>query len=610
MSRRVLIQLPEFMGGQPFITTVTIGAEIKFSLRTREDDVAEFRRSVALAELNKVFAAIRAGPRSLTHKQLLGLARAIHELYVEAFQEDPGSNDVWIAHKALNRAVAEGRITDVEPIIPGQMPDDQGTAVALFGDDLTAGINVLPRSDDINEGLERRFGLLTDWLLTQNGQVVDGDTRNRLLMLVAHATDTGVRRLKDNIAGNYGEDHRLAQYPIFEQRSNRTFTQAFEDWKREARPAPSTLMTWRGNFKSLREFLGHDEIRRLQRSDVVAWKDHLVGRSLASKTINAGHLASLSTLLNYEVQNGRLASNVAEGVKTHSRERAGEKRLAYTREEAAKLLSLAKSQDHPNLRWLPWLAATTGSRIGEVAQLWGQRVKTIEGMPVIEIAPAEDGGRLKNVWSERTMPLHPSLIEQGFMEFARSKGDGPLFYNFTSGDPQRGSCIQERSRQSGRMGPGSTGLSRSAKRSKSCIPALVQNRAGGAGSAGQSGRWARRSWQEVGGGRLPALLGRDEGCRGPAGAGAVTALRCLAWGSGAIGRPLIRLFVEHIGNIGPEPKRMGGLRWAIQGIFWSGGSLEGERGRKNRNSPFMGCACSEVFFSDGLLLAIPFFGSI
>jgi hypothetical protein len=148
MNRRVLIQFPEFMYSRPFITTVTIGAEIKFSLRTREDDVAEFRRSVALAELNKVFAAIRAGPQPLTHKQLLGLSRAIHELYVEAFQDDPGSKDIWIAHKALNRAVAEGRIRDVEPIIPGQMPDDQETAAALFGEYLTVGINALPRSAD------------------------------------------------------------------------------------------------------------------------------------------------------------------------------------------------------------------------------------------------------------------------------------------------------------------------------------------------------------------------------------------------------------------------------------------------------------------------------
>jgi len=40
---------------------VTIGAEIKFSLTTRDAHVAKYRRSVALAELNKIFAAVRQG---------------------------------------------------------------------------------------------------------------------------------------------------------------------------------------------------------------------------------------------------------------------------------------------------------------------------------------------------------------------------------------------------------------------------------------------------------------------------------------------------------------------------------------------------------------------
>lgn len=49
-------------------------------------------------------------------------------------------------------------------MIPGHMPDDQETPAVFFGEDLTAGVNALPRSADIHDGLEHRFGLL----LTQN----------------------------------------------------------------------------------------------------------------------------------------------------------------------------------------------------------------------------------------------------------------------------------------------------------------------------------------------------------------------------------------------------------------------------------------------------------
>lgn len=437
MSRRVMIQVPEFMGGSPLIAAATIGREIKFSLRTRSNEEAEFRRSVAVVELNKVFAAIRNGPQQLSHMQLLGLARAVHELYVGSFQNDPGANDIWVAHKALNRAVSEGRIRDVTPIVPGQLLDERETATALFGEDLTAGINALPRSNDAADGLEMRFGLLVDWLLTQNGLIVERETRTRLLAMVAKATDSGSRRLKDNIAGDYGDDHRLARYPVYKPRNGRTFSQAFDDWIREANPAASTRSTWRGHLKSLREFLQHDEIARLRHSDVVSWKDHLVERALVAKTINDGYLASLSTILNFEVQNGRLQSNIAEGVKARHRDRAGASRLPYTRDEAGRLLELAKGESHPNLRWLPWLAAMSGSRIGEVAQLWGQRIVIVEGLHVMRIAPAEDGGRLKNAWSERDVPLHPAIIEQGFLDFVQERGDGPLFYQRTSGDPAR-----------------------------------------------------------------------------------------------------------------------------------------------------------------------------
>jgi integrase len=46
----------------------------------------------------------------------------------------------------------------------------------------------------------------------------------------------------------------------------------------------------------------------------------------------------------------------------------------------------------------------------------------------MKIAPAEDGGSLKNEGSERQVPIHPAILQRGFLEFARSKGKGPLFY--------------------------------------------------------------------------------------------------------------------------------------------------------------------------------------
>ena len=102
--------------------------------------------------------------------------------------------------------------------------------------------------------------------------------------------------------------------------------------------------------------------------------------------------------------------------------------LPYTDEEVARILRLARLEKVPSRRWIPWLLASSGARVAEIAQLWGCRILRIDGCHVLRITPAEDFGSLKNDVSERDVPIHPCVIEQGFLEFVRSKGDGPLFY--------------------------------------------------------------------------------------------------------------------------------------------------------------------------------------
>jgi integrase len=85
-------------------------------------------------------------------------------------------------------------------------------------------------------------------------------------------------------------------------------------------------------------------------------------------------------------------------------------------------------------RWAPWLCAYTGARVGEITQLRGVDVIQQDGIPAIKITP--EAGTVKNR-KARTVPLHPHLIEQGFLEFAKANGKGPLFHNPTTDDPAR-----------------------------------------------------------------------------------------------------------------------------------------------------------------------------
>ena len=390
---RALLTFEQFMDSPPFVVTAKIGTEVKFSLKTRDPAIAEIRKNQAIVLLARLWAARRSPPRRLTHMQVMGLAGLVHELWVEQFEQEPGERAAWIAHKALNRAVLEGRLINVPRIVPGQMPNERELAIAEFGDNLTAGINALPVLPDYDEGLETRFGLLCDWVLNQNNMRVDYATRKRLLTAIAMTGQSAPRRLKDNAAGFYGRDSYREQYPEF--RSGRTLTQVFEDWRCEVEPSPSTVSTWRGHLRSLQEFVGHEDISRLAKDDLVAWKAKLKQDGLSPRTIKDGYLACVKCLLNFEVDNHRLQVNVAEKVTISTRGRAGEGQLPYTTEEVGQLLNLAREQSRPALRWLPWLAALSGSRIGEVAQLWGSSIKKIGDIWIMSISPADDGGRTR-----------------------------------------------------------------------------------------------------------------------------------------------------------------------------------------------------------------------
>ncbi|MDR9811916.1 tyrosine-type recombinase/integrase [Rhizobium hidalgonense] len=181
--------------------------------------------------------------------------------------------------------------------------------------------------------------------------------------------------------------------------------------------------------------MGHDDPHRVERVDAQRWKDSLVAEGL--KKVSTTYLATLNTLYRFGLSNGEttgISVNPFDGVKAPQKATAGTKRLSFTRAEVALILNAARKERLPHLRWIPWLQAQTGARVAEVAQLWGSMVVTDDaGHPCLHITVAPDGGSLKNEGSERTVPLHPEIIADGFLEFVKSRGKGPLFYGGSKG---------------------------------------------------------------------------------------------------------------------------------------------------------------------------------
>jgi hypothetical protein len=211
----------------------------------------------------------------------------------------------------------------------------------------------------------------------------------------------------------------------------------------------------------------------------------LIG-SWAHKRAGWASFAAVKTLFNYGVRNRLLKRNPAEGLTTARKTPAGKRRLPYADDEVARLLSLADCETRPSHRWLPWLTALSGARIGEVAQLWRNRVVEIDGIPVMKIAPAADGDTIKNVGSERDIPIHSAIIERGFLDFVGTKDGGPLFY--TGGKMKRIAGCRPPKHESSRNMDSRAGFSRSKKGPEPRSAALVQIQMPRAWCAGQRGR--------------------------------------------------------------------------------------------------------------------------
>lgn len=434
-GRMVFVELAA-MAADPAVTvTSRIGDCVKFSLRTRDPQIAKARHGAALAHVNRVFDGMRCGPKPLNLRQIVALSGDVFRLFMDECGDEPGEPDAWTALKGFNRAVREGRIK----VAPALQPDPRRAneldlARELFGVDLTQGIDGHATGAPQVDALEARFGILASWTLMKQGIEVTADDRVRLLHAIERATTDAALVLKRHARMDFSPMPEIEmRFPAFHRpeppKPSLTLSDIMARWQAETRPAKSTVENWTGVLKRFRAFAGHEDARRITPDLVISYKDHLITSGVVSPaTIKNTHFPTLKRMFSYAIENRMLQDNPVSGIKIAEKQRAGETRLAYTDHEVARLLALAEKQDNPLRRWVPLLAALTGARVGELLQMWTDHVTTKDGVPCIEIRPSRDGGSLKNASSERVVPLHPAIIEAGFLDFVQSKGDEPLFY--------------------------------------------------------------------------------------------------------------------------------------------------------------------------------------
>lgn len=212
----------------------------------------------------------------------------------------------------------------------------------------------------------------------------------------------------------------------------------FDAYAAEAQLKPATRKAWGYCLAHLIEHLGHNDASRVEATDIIAWKEALSGEggdepTRGARTIRDKYLAAAKAVFRWAAENHKIGTNPTEGIgiRVKKRQRLREPGLTDTEAEIILSASLHEGDQAGHSlqsfarRWVPWLCAYTGARVGEITQLRRQDVFEEDGIICLRITPEAGTQKTDHAWK---VPLHPHLLEQGFMD-ALSGRSGPLFYD-------------------------------------------------------------------------------------------------------------------------------------------------------------------------------------
>ncbi|WP_375454386.1 tyrosine-type recombinase/integrase [uncultured Methylobacterium sp.] len=270
-----------------------------------------------------------------------------------------------------------------------------------------------------------------DSLIEKHGLIIDSWGRFKLAKAVGACLQRASLVLKDEAEGKFLHDigmtpARTSARPTAKLRSHHfTFEELLEDWNIERQPRLKTLYEATNLIHKLKIFLGHNDVRLLTADEMISWKDYLRTTGISPRTIRSGKIATVRSMLAVAVQNRKTLSNVAEGIAVTVKREPGDGKRGYSDTEAAIVLMAGSKAKDPIRRWIPLLCAYSGARLGEACQLRFEDITDIRGIMTMTIT--SDAGPLKNRKSVRTIPLHPAVLDAGFLTFVKKVRSGPLF---------------------------------------------------------------------------------------------------------------------------------------------------------------------------------------
>lgn len=452
-SRAVGLTLLVPVGGELVPCAITPKTTtIRLSLRTPDPHEGKVRQAEVAAFFQNVWHSLKTlKPIALTRSQCIALAGEVYR----SWTSERRGYDLEIHFERAERG--SPFTFEEDPFVPAggweaalsRLPDPEGVVDPL-------------------EELEPLYGTHVDRLVREKGLPgVDTPSRRLILLEVLRAHRDGYRVEMRRASGDYSPAPEQSRFPAWEppasaKRIESAPAQATDavslkglvpKWWAEAKQAnrsQSTHDSYKASVQKFAAFLKHDDARAVSHEDVIAFKNHRLESGISLATVKDNDLSGLKVVLGWAVSNRLLPANPALGVKVIKPKRIQTREKGFTPDEAKAILTRSlqhqpAANEKPQMtaakRWVPWLCAYTGARVGEIVQLRKEDIRFHkgvgggEGVYTITITPEAGTVKDKEV---REVVLHPHLVEMGFPDFVKVSKAGPLFLAVRAGEDIRG----------------------------------------------------------------------------------------------------------------------------------------------------------------------------
>ena len=225
----------------------------------------------------------------------------------------------------------------------------------------------------------------------------------------------------DLFTGTPEEAEAISELPPLQLAGDRVFTasDAITLSKRLKNTAsPQTILGWEKTMNQFIQFIGHQNLHTLSKSDLQSYRDHLLD-TVAVSTLKT-RMARLAGLFEVAVEEGHLHFNPARGLTKRIEEPKikVEKVFDPISDQLVKRLHQHNQDVYQLIRW-------SGMRMGEAAGLQLDNINLDDQLIHLIYLPDRP---LKTKYSIRDVPIHPNLLDLCKRLVNSGERPFPMFY--------------------------------------------------------------------------------------------------------------------------------------------------------------------------------------